>query len=258
MYKIFISHNSKDKSVVEPIALKLADIFGQNEVFYDSWSIKPGDGIIDKMNEGLQNCRFVFFFVSQNSLKSYMVALEWQNAIMKVSKGQAKLIPVRMDNCEMPALLLQTLYIDLFSNGLEICLRQMIDLIKEDKIFHPKFTQIKNLSAKYVLRTDREIVVELNANYFMEPISHFAFATPNNQDEISYSCKGFNMYTFGFNKSAISIAAGFQMNGIRIDFPEPLVPGFPQQVVFKALKENPIAIFAILHEEKQNMWKAVI
>jgi hypothetical protein len=48
------------------------------------------------------------------------------------------------------------------------------------------------------------------------------------------------------------------MNGIRIDFPEPLVPGFPQQVVFKALKENPIAIFAILHEEKQNMWKAVI
>lgn len=187
MDEIFISHNSKDKPVVEPIAIKLAKIFGQNEVFYDSWSIKPGDGIIGKMNEGLENCRFVFFFVSINSLESYMVALEWQNAIMKASRGQAKLVPVRIDNCEMPALLLQTLYIDLFSNGLDTSLRQMIELIKGDNTFHPQFAQVKNLSAKYITRTDRDIIIELSTNYFMEPVPHFVFATPNKQDEISYN-----------------------------------------------------------------------
>ena len=47
---IFISHNSKDKAVVEQIAIRLRDIFGQNNIFYDSWSIQPGDGIIDKMD----------------------------------------------------------------------------------------------------------------------------------------------------------------------------------------------------------------
>ncbi len=50
---IFLSHNFKDKAIVEPIALRLRDIFGQESVFYDSWSIQPGDGIIDKMNDGL-------------------------------------------------------------------------------------------------------------------------------------------------------------------------------------------------------------
>lgn len=62
---IFISHTAKDKAIVEPIALRLAQVYGQNNVFYDSWSIQPGDGIIDKMNEGLTNCKFFFFFVSK-------------------------------------------------------------------------------------------------------------------------------------------------------------------------------------------------
>lgn len=59
---IFHSHNFKD-----------GDIFGQENVFYDSWSIQPGDGIIDKMNDGLTQCKLFFFFVSNNSLNSEMV-----------------------------------------------------------------------------------------------------------------------------------------------------------------------------------------
>ena len=68
---IFISHNGKDKEVVAPFAHKLAEIFGIKNVFYDSWSIRPGDGIIDKMNEGLEKCKFFFFFISKNSLEIY-------------------------------------------------------------------------------------------------------------------------------------------------------------------------------------------
>ncbi|MFZ1236854.1 MAG: toll/interleukin-1 receptor domain-containing protein [Prevotella sp.] len=85
---IFISHNSKDKPIVEPIAIRLKEYFGQKNVLYDSWSIKPGEGIVNMMNEGLQNCKYFFFFVSENSLESYMVKLEWQNAIMRASKGK--------------------------------------------------------------------------------------------------------------------------------------------------------------------------
>lgn len=74
--KIFLSHNYNDKPLVEPVALRLSDIFGQQDVFYDSWSIRPGDGIIDQMSRGLEAPEFVFFFVSATSLASGMVKLE--------------------------------------------------------------------------------------------------------------------------------------------------------------------------------------
>ncbi|WP_211327660.1 toll/interleukin-1 receptor domain-containing protein [Solilutibacter pythonis] len=75
-HRIFLSHDHNDKPLVEAVALKLADIFGQDQVFYDSWSIRPGDSIIDQMNKGLEAPEFVFFFVSVNSLASGMVKLE--------------------------------------------------------------------------------------------------------------------------------------------------------------------------------------
>lgn len=101
---IFLSHNFKDKVIVEPIALRLREIFAQDKVFYDSWSIQPGNGIIDKMNEGLTQCKLFFFFVSNNSLLSEMVKLEWQNALLKMTNGQTKIIPIRLDNCIIPAI----------------------------------------------------------------------------------------------------------------------------------------------------------
>ena len=85
---IFLSHNYKDKPVVEQVTLRLKSIYGIDKVFYDSWSIQPGDGIIDKMNEGLSNCKFFLFFISQNSLSSNMVKLEWQNALFRISQGK--------------------------------------------------------------------------------------------------------------------------------------------------------------------------
>ena len=92
---IFLSHNHKDKVLVEQFALRLREIFGQENVFYDSWAIQPGDGIIDKMNAGLEACRLFLFFVSKNSLQSNMVKLEWQSAILKAANGQARLVPIK-------------------------------------------------------------------------------------------------------------------------------------------------------------------
>ena len=68
---IFLSHNSNDKPVVEQVALKLKNIYGQDKVFYDSWSIQPGEGIVDKMDEGLTRGHTLFsdttFVIRENS-----------------------------------------------------------------------------------------------------------------------------------------------------------------------------------------------
>ena len=83
---IFLSHTSIDKPIVRQIAITLENVYGRSNIFYDEWSIQPGDSIVGKMNSGLNNCEFFFFFISKNSLKSKMVELEWQSAIMQLSK----------------------------------------------------------------------------------------------------------------------------------------------------------------------------
>lgn len=81
------------------------------------------------MNQGLEECKYFFFFVSKNSLASNMVKLEWQNALYKATKNQAKLIPIKLDDCLMPDILIQTLYIDIYGKGLDYGLSQIIDVI---------------------------------------------------------------------------------------------------------------------------------
>lgn len=252
---IFLSHNSKDKAIVEPIAIRLREIFGQDQVFFDSWSIQPGDGIIDKMNEGLAKCSLFYFFVSKNSLNSYMVKLEWQNAVMKMSKGTARLIPIRIDNCTMPPILSQTLYIDLYTHGFDIALRQIVDMAKGINIYRPNHVEISNIEARATSR-GKEIEVEVSAKYYMEPIPHFLFATMNAQSEISYSCKDCSMYTSSFNEGVISLNNG-KANAIYLAPPNLLTPEFPFTAVFKALTDKDITILSVWHEEKKNNWKQI-
>ncbi|MBR7654524.1 toll/interleukin-1 receptor domain-containing protein [Brucella oryzae] len=62
---IFLSHNHQDKQIVEQFAIPLLEALGQDQVFYDSWSIQPGDGIIERMNAGLSDATLFLFFVSK-------------------------------------------------------------------------------------------------------------------------------------------------------------------------------------------------
>jgi hypothetical protein len=75
------------------------------------------------MNKGLGDCELFLFSVSKNSLQSEMVKLEWQNAVIKATQGKTKIILVKIDDCMMPLILMQSLYINLFVKGLEVALR---------------------------------------------------------------------------------------------------------------------------------------
>ncbi|MEO8237404.1 MAG: toll/interleukin-1 receptor domain-containing protein [Flavobacterium sp.] len=166
-----MSHNYKDKEIVEPIAVSLSTVFGMENVFYDSWSMQPGEGIIDRMNQGLEECRYFFFFVSKNSLASNMVKLEWQNALYKATQNKAKLIPVKLDDCLMPAILMQTLYIDIYGKGIEYGLSQIIDVINNKNTFIQGVQTYENIRA-YVTEKNigKEIELEIRAETYQEPM----------------------------------------------------------------------------------------
>lgn len=208
---IFLSHNQKDKPIVEPIAIRLSAIFGANNVFYDSWSIQPGDGIIDKMNEGLEKVKYFFLFVSANSLSSNMVKLEWQNALMKATQGNCKIVPIRLDASLMPAILMQTLYLDMYTNGIEVVLKQIVDVISGTNTFEPQYNNFSNVEAS--IETSDSIKVIIQAKYFMEPTSMYLICTKNAEDELSFQVQSDSVTESGFNKN-IKLTNGETYNGI--------------------------------------------
>lgn len=252
---IFLSHTHSDKPLVEEIALHLAGVFGQDSVFYDSWSIHPGDGIIDRINQGLDNCRFFFFFVSQASLQSRMVELEWQNALMKATKGEAKLIPVRIGDVIMPPILLQTLFIDTFNQGIEVTTRQMIEVIRGTNIFNPaNAAEFQNVQA-YVQYGITKTIVEFRAEHYMEPHSRFVILLNNTQDQISWVLQGELLAETGFNPN-ISVG-GETVNAILVCRSRPTSPGFPFIVEITSTGGAPIWFRGAMRLVDQNTFKSI-
>ncbi len=230
---IFISYTHKDRRIIEPIATQLGSVFGTDQIFYDRWSIQPGDSLIDKMGKGLEGCRFFFFFVSKNSLQSELVKLEWQSAILKMTKGQTKLIPVKIDDCLMPDVLLQTMYIDYSGQGSEIAIRQMIDVIQGNNTFRPdRIQQFQNIRA-YVSEKDDATIVEFRAQVYMEPHSNYLILLDNKKEELKWSAVSESLYLEEF-KDEIILNNGRKFAALYMGRSIPTSPGFPFTVELKS------------------------
>jgi len=253
---IFLSHNSKDKVLVEPIAVRLRNLFGQDLIFYDSWSIQPGDGIIDKMDSGLKYCQYFFLFISRNSLDSKMVKLEWQNALFRAAQGELKIIPVRLDTSLIPPILMQTLYLDLYTNGLEVVVNQMISVINGSNTFTPSYTMFSNIKAT-VLEKEDSYDIDFEAIHYMEPHAAFIILLNNKSDEFSIELRGSGMLSTGFSAN-VKLNNGIVGNAWVFSITQALVPSFPLQV--KLQRKNPsntANILSIMHEQEKNSWVSI-
>ena len=182
---IFISHNHEDKNFVEPIARRLAEVFEQDDIFFDSWSIRPGDSIIGEINEALANAKFFFSFVTHKSLKSDMVKMEWQPALIRQIKGNCQFIAIRLQDVRMSSILEERLYVDAFSIGFEATVRQLIDVVINDRTEQKTAIKISNLYWTIEQSGSSDILVFVRATHFIEPITNFLIMTPNDRSMAS-------------------------------------------------------------------------
>jgi hypothetical protein len=226
---IFLSHNYLDKPIVEPIAKSLSEVYGTDKVFYDSWSVQPGDGIIDRMNEGLEECEYFFFFVSKNSLASKMVKLEWQNALYKATQNKVKLIPVKLDDCLMPAILMQTIYIDIYGKGFDYGLRQIIDIVNKKNVFNTGEIQTyENVRAYLVENDDSKLIrLEIRAETYMEPMSKYLLLVENSENEIQIKPEGLLNPGSGTFMKEVAVTDNYKCNAYYYFFNGATVPNYP-------------------------------
>lgn len=127
--KVFLSHSSYDKSIVISVALDLKER-GIN-TWLDAFDILPGESIMSKINDGLEECSYALLFLSKYSVKSNWVTKEWETMLWdEINLGKIKVIPIKLEECEIPKILQSKKYIDLSENYSE-GLNRIIQTLKE-------------------------------------------------------------------------------------------------------------------------------
>lgn len=246
---IFLSHNYKDKDLVEPIAVKLREIYGEQNVFYDSWSIKPGESIIGKMNEGIKKCKFFFFFISNNSLNSSMVDLEWQAALYKATKYGIKFIPIKLDDCYPPQILLSTLYIDMYTYGMDNTLKDMFDII-EDKNSKEYKATFKNVIAYVKKINDNELKISIKALKLIEPNLSFAVLFSNMSEDIDLKVSSDLMVNIYSGNMGTQKFKGAKVSRV-------LTPQFPFEMIVRCDSLIELGDISIWHQIGPDEFKIV-
>lgn len=108
--RVFISHASEDKDrFVVDFARRLRE--NGVDAWLDQWEMKPGDSLVDKIfEEGLKEARAVIVVLSKVSVLKPWVREELNASMVnRISRG-TKLIPVVIDECDVPESLRSTVW----------------------------------------------------------------------------------------------------------------------------------------------------
>ncbi|MFX4300906.1 toll/interleukin-1 receptor domain-containing protein [Alicyclobacillus tolerans] len=128
MAGVFISHSSKDKVFARRLQRDLANM--GYETWLDEKNIGVGDSIVDKINDGLGDADYVVLVLSRNSIESEWVKREWQSAYMtETERKQPFLLPVCIDDCEVPQLLKAKKYADMSDENYAVGLVELVSSI---------------------------------------------------------------------------------------------------------------------------------
>ncbi|MEN6584258.1 MAG: TIR domain-containing protein [Armatimonadota bacterium] len=103
-WDVFISHSTKDHKIV----LRLANNLRKNgvRVWLDDWEMKPGSGLIRKIDEGLAKSRWLLVVHSSNYVESKWCEPEWQAMVGSFIENQSwRVLIITLDNTPISPLL---------------------------------------------------------------------------------------------------------------------------------------------------------
>ncbi|MFH8419358.1 FxSxx-COOH system tetratricopeptide repeat protein [Streptomyces collinus] len=107
----YISYHPADLAWAEWIAWRL-EADGYRTVVQD-WDLRPGENLIRRRNEALEQCHYTLAVVSAAYLAAPQSSDDWTAAFLQDAEGRERLICVLVDDSPLPALLRSRYAIDL-------------------------------------------------------------------------------------------------------------------------------------------------
>jgi hypothetical protein len=107
----FICYASEDRNWARELAAAISQMGAH--VWLDEREIRVGDSIVRRINDALGVVSHVVVILSKNSVRKPWVQHELSSALMlQLSKKRITVLPVRIDDCEIPAILADIKYAD--------------------------------------------------------------------------------------------------------------------------------------------------
>lgn len=101
--RLFISHNKADKPIARAVGSQLV-VLGV-DVWFDEWSIEPGESIPAAINAGLKDFTHLVVLWSANAAQSRWVQGELDSATMRLmSTPGVRVVPCLLDATPLPPL----------------------------------------------------------------------------------------------------------------------------------------------------------
>jgi hypothetical protein len=108
----FVSYNQRDRTWAEWIAWTIEDLGYRSHI--QAWDFIPGRNWVNEMQTRLADSHAVVCVLSPDFLNSDFAAAEWQAAFASDPIGrERRLIPVRVKECQLEAILQTIVYVDL-------------------------------------------------------------------------------------------------------------------------------------------------
>ncbi len=108
---IFISYNHSDKDFAESLAVNLVQ--AKQNVWIDKWELNAGDSLIERIENALGDADAILVLLSKNSVQSEWCKKELRSGLVRELEEKSVLvIPLVLDDCEIPLFLREKLWID--------------------------------------------------------------------------------------------------------------------------------------------------
>jgi hypothetical protein len=108
---IFISYNHSDKKFAESLAANLVQ--AKQNVWIDTWELNAGDSLIERIESAIGDADAILVLLSESSVQSEWCKKELRAGLMRELEEKSVLvIPVVIDNCEIPLFLKEKLWVD--------------------------------------------------------------------------------------------------------------------------------------------------
>ncbi|WP_322756760.1 toll/interleukin-1 receptor domain-containing protein, partial [Frankia sp. Cas3] len=103
VFDVFVSYGHGDQPWVRVLAenLERAGL----HVFYDEWDILPGDVLVHRLDAGIRGSAHGIVVVSPHALSRPWVAAEYAAMLTRTVAGEQRLIPVLLEDADLPPFL---------------------------------------------------------------------------------------------------------------------------------------------------------